>query len=126
VRAQKVDEVQDSLAVGQQYEDDERVILFVQMKEGEVLTADVAKRIRAALRLNASPRHVPKLIMETKDIPKTLNGKIVEGAVTNILHRRKVTNRDALQNPEILDFFESLLPLLEASEAETMASELVF
>jgi acetoacetyl-CoA synthetase len=64
--------------------------------------------------------------METKYIPKTLNGKIVEGAVTNILHRRKVTNRDALQNPEILDFFESLLPLLEASEAETMASELVF
>jgi acetoacetyl-CoA synthetase len=125
-QVQKVDEVQDSLAVGQQYEDDERVILFVQMKEGEVLTADVAKRIRAALRLNASPRHVPKLIMETKDIPKTLNGKIVEGAVTNILHRRKVTNRDALQNPEILDFFESLLPLLEASEAETMASELVF
>jgi hypothetical protein len=55
-----------------------------------------------------------------------LNGKIVEGAVTNILHRRKVTNRDALQNPEILDFFESLLPLLEAPEAETMASELVF
>jgi acetoacetyl-CoA synthetase len=125
-QVQKVDEVQDSLAVGQQYEDDERVILFVQMKEGEVLTADVAKRIRAELRLNASPRHVPKLIMETKDIPKTLNGKIVEGAVTNILHRRKVTNRDALQNPEILDFFESLLPLLEASEAETMASELVF
>ena len=125
-QVQKVDEVQDSLAVGQQYEDDERVILFVQMKEGEVLTADVAKRIRAELRRNASPRHVPKLIMETNDIPKTLNGKIVESAVTNILHRRKVTNRDALQNPEILDFFESLLPLLEAPEAETMASELVF
>ncbi len=125
-QVQKVDEVQDSLAVGQQFEDDERVILFVQMKQGETLTADVAKRIRTELRRNASPRHVPKLIMETKDIPKTLNGKIVESAVTNILHRRKVTNRDALQNPEILDFFESLLPLLEAPEAETMASGLVF
>ncbi len=125
-QVQKVEEVRDSLAVGQQYEGDERVILFVQMKQGVALTAGVAKRIRRELRQNASPRHVPKLIMETKDIPKTLNGKIVESAVTNILHRRAVTNRDALQNPEILDFFESVLPLLESSEEETMASGLVF
>jgi acetoacetyl-CoA synthetase len=78
------------------------------------------------LRQNASPRHVPKLILETPDIPHTLNGKIVESAVTNILHRRKVTNRDALQNPEILDFFESILPLLETEDKEMAESGLVF
>lgn len=125
-QVQKIEEVLDSLAIGQQYQDDERVILFVKMKEGNRLTPEIAKKIRTVLRQNASPRHVPKLILETPDIPHTLNGKIVESAVTNILHRRKVTNRDALQNPEILDFFESILPLLETEDKEMAESGLVF
>lgn len=125
-QVQKVDAVQDSLAIGQQYEGDERVILFVQMKPGHELTPEVAKEIRTTLRKNASPRHVPKLIVETADIPRTLNGKVVESAVTNILHHRKVTNRDALQNPEILDYFESIRPLLESPPEAMAASGRVF
>ncbi|NLC40128.1 MAG: acetoacetate--CoA ligase family protein [Clostridiaceae bacterium] len=116
----------DSLAIGQQHQDDERVILFVKMKKGSLLNDQVAKKIRTVLRQNASPRHVPSLIIETPDIPRTLNGKIVESAVTNILHKRKVTNRDALQNPEILDFFELIRPLLEADADEMAKSGFVF
>lgn len=112
-QVQKVDAVQDSLAIGQQYHGDERVILFVQMKEGKELTDEVIKEIKTTLRKNASPRHVPSVIMQVSDIPKTLNGKIVESAVTNIVNHRKVTNRDALQNPESLDEYEALLPELE-------------
>lgn len=122
-QVQKVDSVQDSLAIGQQYHDDQRVLLFVQMKAGRELTAETAKEIRTVLRKNASPRHVPAVIIPVADIPKTLNGKIVESAVTNIVNHRKVTNRDALQNPECLDEYEALLPLLEdqGSEAERAA-----
>lgn len=122
-QVQKVDAVLDSLAIGQQYHDDQRVLLFVQMKEGRSLSPEIAKEIRTTLRKNASPRHVPAVILEVSDIPRTLNGKIVESAVTNIVNHRKVTNRDALQNPHSLDEYEALLPLLEdkGSEAEREA-----
>ena len=122
-QVQKVDAVLDSLAIGQQYHDDQRVLLFVQMKEGRSLSPEIAKEIRTTLRKNASPRHVPAVILEVSDIPRTLNGKIVESAVTNIVNHRKVTNRDALQNPQSLDEYEALLPLLEdkGSEAERQA-----
>lgn len=122
-QVQKVDAVLDSLAIGQQYHDDQRVLLFVQMKEGRSLSPEIAKEIRTTLRKNASPRHVPAVILEVSDIPRTLNGKIVESAVTNIVNHRKVTNRDALQNPQSLDEYETLLPLLEdkGSEAEREA-----
>ena len=125
-QVQKVDAVQDSLAIGQQYDSDQRVILFVEMKEGRKLDAEIAKEIRTVLRKNASPRHVPALIIQTPDIPKTLNGKIVESAVSNIVNHRKVTNRDALQNPESLEFYEKILPVIEGSPEETAKSGLVF
>ena len=115
-QVQKVEAVMDSLAIGQQYHDDQRVLLFCQMKEGRVMTPEIAKEIRTTLRKNASPRHVPALIIPVPDIPRTLNGKIVESAVTNIVNHRKVTNRDALQNPSSLDAYEELLPLLESDE----------
>lgn len=125
-QVQKIDEVQDSLAIGQQHEGDERVILFVQMKDEVALDRDIAKKIRQILKVNASPRHVPALILETPDVPRTLNGKLIEGAVSNILHHREVTNRDAMQNPEVLDFFLGVRELLESSAEAMAASGLVF
>ena len=68
---------------------------------------------KTTLRTKASPRHVPAVIMTCPDIPKTLNGKKVESAITNMINGRKVTNRDALSNPESLDYFKSILPQLK-------------
>ena len=112
-QVEKLPEVLDSLAIGQDFHGDQRVLLFVLLREGVQLDETLQKRIRTALRVNASPRHVPARIYQVPDIPKTLNGKKVESAVTNIVNGRKVTNRDALQNPEALDFFYQLLPTLQ-------------
>ncbi len=111
-QVEKLPQIQDSLAIGQDHSGDQRIILFVQLKEGAALDGALEKSIKMVLRTNASPRHVPAIIMACPDIPKTLNGKKVESAVTNIINGRKVTNRDALANPEALDFFESILPEL--------------
>ena len=96
-------EVKESLAIGQDLEEDQRVILFVQCKEGYHLDEALEKKIRTELRTKASPRHVPAVVAEVKDIPRTHNGKKVESAVTNILNGRNVTNRDALENPGSLE-----------------------
>ena len=109
---EKLPEVQDSLAIGQQYHDDQRILLFVQMAPGAELTDELKKRIKKELRTKASPRHVPALIYAVPDLPKTFNGKKVESAVTNLVNGRKITNREALGNPESLDYFEALLPEL--------------
>ncbi len=121
-QVQKVNSVFDSLAIGQQYHDDQRVLLYVQMKEGQKLTKEIAKEIRTTLRTYASPRHVPSVIIEVKDIPRTLNGKLVESAVTNIVNHRAVTNRDALQNACCLDEYEALMPLLEDKQVDDPAN----
>jgi acetoacetyl-CoA synthetase len=105
-------EIADSLAVGQNYQEDQRVILFVKLAPGVSLTDELKARIRRTLRENASPRHVPALILETADIPYTLNMKKVESAVTNIINGRTVSNRDALINPGSLDYYEQLLDQL--------------
>jgi len=104
--------VADSLAVGQSWKGDERIILFVKLAPGYSLTEDLKNRIVRALRDQASPRHVPALILETPDVPYTFNMKKVEIAVRNIIDGRPVTNRDALINPESLDYFERILPEL--------------
>jgi acetoacetyl-CoA synthetase len=109
---EKLPEIADSLAVGQTYQDDQRVILFVKLAPGFALTDDLIAKIRWTLRENASPRHVPAVIFETPDIPYTLNMKKVESAVTNILNGRPVSNRDALINPGSLEYFEKILPKL--------------
>jgi acetoacetyl-CoA synthetase len=98
-------EIADSLAIGQKWEDDERIVLFVKPAPGRNLTTDLQRKIRQALRERASPRHVPAVILEMPDAPYTLNMKKVEIAVTQILHGRPVSNRDALLNPEVLDYF---------------------
>jgi acetoacetyl-CoA synthetase len=110
---EKFKEIADSLAVGQKWKDDERIILFVKMAQGYKLTEELKERIKKALREEASPRHVPALIFEVPDIPYTYNMKKVESAVYNIINGKPVTNRDALINPESLDYFEKLLPLLK-------------
>jgi acetoacetyl-CoA synthetase len=106
---EKLPEIADSLAIGQNYQDDQRVILFVKLAPGNSLTEELKEKIRYTLRENASPRHVPALILETPDIPYTLNMKKVESAVTNIINGRAVSNRDALINPGSLEYYEQVL-----------------
>ena len=110
---EKLPEIADSLAIGQNYQDDQRVILFVKLAIGFTLTDELKDKIRKTLRENASPRHVPALILETPDIPYTLNMKKVESAVTNIINGRAVSNKDALINPESLKYYEKILPQLK-------------
>jgi len=108
-----MDEVADSLAIGQSWQGDQRIILFVKLAEGYSLTEELKAKIKDALRREASPRHVPALILETPDVPYTFNYKKVETAVSNIINGRPVVNRDALVNPECLDYFEQILPELQ-------------
>jgi acetoacetyl-CoA synthetase len=110
---ERFEQVADSLAAGQDWKGDQRVILFVKLAKGFQLTEDLKGKIRRALREEASPRHVPALIIEAPDIPYTFSMKKVESAVVNILNGRPVTNRDALTNPESLDFYEKTLPKLQ-------------
>ena len=108
-QVEKLDEVVDSLAIGQNWKGDQRIILFVKLVDGHVLTEELGSKIRTTLRENASPRHIPAKIIQVPDIPYTLNMKKVEGAVTNVVHGRPVLNRDALHNPQCLDWYEKLV-----------------
>jgi acetoacetyl-CoA synthetase len=110
---EKFEEIADSMVVGQDWKGDQRIILFVKLAQQFQLTEDLKNKIKKALREEVSPRHVPALIIETPDIPYTFNMKKVESAVANIINGRPVTNRDALVNPESLDFYEKVLPELQ-------------
>jgi acetoacetyl-CoA synthetase len=101
-------EIADSVVVGQDWKGDQRIILFVQLSPGCSLTKELKDKIRKALREDASPRHVPALILETPSIPYTFNMKKVESAVRNIINGKPVSNRDALTNPESLEYFERI------------------
>ncbi len=105
-------EVQDSIVVGQNWDNDVRVILFVKLAMGTELSEELKKKIKDAIRENTTPRHVPAKIIAIKDIPYTLNGKKVELAVYNVIHNEPVLNKDALANPEALDLFKELNRLL--------------
>lgn len=105
---ENMEEINDSVVIGHSAGTDERVILFVKMNEGHILDEDLITRIRKLIRSNCSPRHVPALVLETPDVPYTLNGKKVEVAVKKLLHGQAVRNRDALRNPECLDYFGNL------------------
>lgn len=110
---EKLNEIADSLAIGQEWNDDQRVILFIRLVEGYHLTGELKDKIKRTLREKASPRHVPALIVEVPDIPYTLNMKKVEMAVSNLINGRPVLNRDALINPESLDYYENILDELQ-------------
>ena len=104
-QAEKLDEVVESLCVGQDWQGDQRVVLFVRLREGLELDDELRERLRQAIRQNASPRHVPARILQVTDIPRTVSGKIVELAVRDVVHGRAVKNTDALANPEALEQF---------------------
>lgn len=101
-------EILDSLVVGQDWDGDVRVILFVKLAPGHQLTDEFKQKIKKVIRENATPRHVPAKIISIRDIPMTINGKKVELAVRNIIHNRPVLNKDALANPEALDDYQDI------------------
>jgi acetoacetyl-CoA synthetase len=102
---EQFDEVAESIVVGQDWDGDTRVVLFVRLQPGQTLDADLEQRIRQSIRSKASRRHEPAKILEVADIPRTMNGKIVELAVREVIHGRTVHNRAALANPQALDYF---------------------
>ncbi len=101
----RIDEVVESLVVGQRLDHDERIVLFVRLREGLSLTPDLEARIRTEVRTGATPRHVPARIVQVTDIPRTRSGKIVELAVRDVVHGLDVRNREAIANPEALEQF---------------------
>ena len=102
---EKLDEVIESIAVGQDIPGDVRVVLFVVLREGITLDDDLQGRIRKQVRSGASPRHVPAVIAQVAEIPRTTSGKIVELAVRDVIHGREVKNVNALANPKALEYF---------------------
>jgi len=106
-QVEQLDEVLESLVIGQKWEGDERVVLFVRLREGAVLDDALESRIRAQIRRNTTPRHVPARIVAVTEIPRTKSGKIVELAVREVVHGRPVKNREALANPEALDQYKN-------------------
>jgi acetoacetyl-CoA synthetase len=101
-------EIREAIAVGQSWQDDVRVVLFVVLSDGASLTDDVIKTIRTNIRKGASPRHVPAKVIAVADIPRTKSGKITELAVRDIIEGRDVKNREALANPEALDLYRDI------------------
>jgi acetoacetyl-CoA synthetase len=94
------------MAVSQDFEGDTRVVLFITLKNGAELTPDFEKEIKTALRVQASPRHVPDLIIAAPELPRTKSNKLVELAVGDVINGREVRNRDSLANPLALDWFK--------------------
>jgi acetoacetyl-CoA synthetase len=110
-QVEKIEAVLESIAIGQQWDDDVRVVLFVRLREGIELSETLQAEIRQVIRANTTPRHVPAKIIAVADIPRTISGKIVELAVRNVVHGRPVKNTDALANPQALALFRDLAVL---------------
>ena len=107
-------EVQESIVIGQDWDGDTRVVLFLRMTEGAELSDDLVKNIKTRIRQNCTPRHVPSKIVVIADIPRTKSGKITELAVRDIVHGKDVKNKEALANPEALDLYRNIPALQEA------------
>ncbi len=110
-QVEQLPEVLESLCIGQDWQDDVRVVLFVKLREGIELDETLRQRIREQIRRNTTPRHVPAKILAVADIPRTISGKIVELAVRNLVHGLPVTNTEALANPGALELFRDLTEL---------------
>jgi len=107
-QVETMDEVLEALAIGQQWENDTRVVLFVRLSEGVTLDDALVSAIKLRIRKGASPRHVPAKVIAVPDIPRTKSGKITELAVRDVVHGREVKNKEALANPEALDLFKDI------------------
>ena len=112
-QVEKLPEVLESLVIGQDFQNDVRVVLFVRLREGTALDEALQARIRKVIRDNASPRHVPARIIQVGDIPRTRSGKLVELAVRDVVHGRTPKNLEALANPEALDQFRAMPQLAD-------------
>lgn len=112
-QVEKVPQVLDSVAIGQQWQDDVRVVLFVRLKDDVELDEALQQQIRQVIRDNTTPRHVPARIVAVSDIPRTISGKVVELAVRNVVHGERVKNTDALANPEALEQFRNRAELAD-------------
>ncbi|MBW8285607.1 MAG: acetoacetate--CoA ligase, partial [Rhizobium sp.] len=110
-QVEQMEEVLEALCIGQDWDDDVRVVLFVRLAAERALDDDLVKAIKTRIRTGASPRHVPAKVIQVADIPRTKSGKIVELAVRDVVHGRTVKNKEALANPEALDLFAGLVEL---------------
>ena len=106
-QVEKLGQVLESIAIGQQHRGDVRVVLFVRLRDGELLDEALRTQIRQTIRANTTPRHVPEKILQVEDIPRTISGKIVELAVRNLVHGLPVKNSEALANPGALEYFRN-------------------
>ena len=107
-QVEQLDEVVESIVIGQDWDNDTRVVLFLRLREGLSLDQGLADRIKRRIRENASPRHVPAKIIQVAEIPRTKSGKIVELAVRDVVHGRAVKNIEALDNPHALELYRDL------------------
>ncbi|MBN7116684.1 acetoacetate--CoA ligase [Ectopseudomonas oleovorans] len=114
-QVEKVPQVLESIVIGQDWQGDVRVVLFVRLRDGVTLDDTLREEIRRMIRANTTPRHVPAKIIQVADIPHTLSGKIVELAVRNVVHGSPVKNTDALANPQALELYRSLAELRNES-----------
>ncbi|HET7401269.1 MAG TPA: acetoacetate--CoA ligase, partial [Usitatibacter sp.] len=105
-QVEKLDEVVESIVIGQDWQKDVRVLLFVRLREGLVLDDALVKKIKETIRVNTTPRHVPAVVLQVPDIPRTKSNKIVELAVRAVVHGQPVKNAEALANPEALEHFK--------------------
>lgn len=112
-QVEQMKEVEEGLCIGQEWDNDVRVVLFVRLAEGVSLTDDLVANIKQRIRTGASPRHVPAKVIAVSDIPRTKSGKITELAVRDVVHGRTIKNKEALANPEALDLFVDLKELSE-------------
>lgn len=110
-QVEKISDVLDSVVIGQNWDDDVRVVLFVKLRNGLTLDEELKETIRQTIRTNASPRHVPAKIIQVPDIPRTINNKVVELAVRQVVHGEVVNNTQSLANPEALQYFKNLAVL---------------
>ena len=110
-QVEQLEAIEEAIAVGQDWEGDARIILFVRLRDGHILDEALNNQIKSQLRTNLSPRHVPEKILAVPDIPRTKSGKITELAVRDVIHGRVVRNTEALANPSALDHFRNLVEL---------------
>ena len=110
-QVERLDDVVEAIAIGQEWDGDVRVVLFVRLRDGAALDDDLRECIRAHIRANCTPRHVPARIVQVADIPRTRSGKITELAVRDMVHGRPVRNQEALANPEALELYRDLAEL---------------